>query len=457
MERGRKKRYLVMPGQGISGATMESAVFHDGAGHELMAALKAGLDHFRGPSLNTSLAATAPAPQELNDTLDEPDFQVLQQRFPDGPAVVTMTETARLALEASLPNVRVLPITQYYLPGQNPRSRTKAAAIPSGESAAMPGGGVFLQDVKQDVLAGLSLPADQKGKGVRVAVLDTGVDATHPALAQAVMLHRCYVAGENPGAAGPVDWGTHPTAVMRAGHGTHVAGIIAARPGHGGPEGVAPEAQVLSYRVFPNNSTGQKGAENGVIIDSIRAAIDDGCHIVNLSLEGARLKEDGVRSAISEAWNQGVICVAAAGNGYGNPVSYPAALPHCVAVTAIGRDGTFPPSPNFMQHVSNTRSASNPTIFLAAFSNYGPPVQFTAPGHAIVSTFPGGGWWFESGTSMAAPFISGILARLLSGNLNILEGFGNAERSAAMMQMLIARANVLGMPQAVHEGYGLPA
>ena len=164
-----------------------------------------------------------------------------------------------------------------------------------------------------------------------------------------------------------------------------------------------------------------------------------------------------MRSAISDAWNQGVICVAAAGNGFGNPVSFPAALPHCVAVTAIGRDGAFPNTPAFSQFVSNQRSAIDPPTFLASFSNFGPQVQFTAPGHAIVSTFPGTGWWYPLGTSMAAPFIVGILARLLSTNGNILSMAGNAVRSAAMMQMLVSRAKVLKLPQSSQEGYGLPA
>jgi subtilisin len=215
--------------------------------------------------------------------------------------------------------------------------------------------------------------------------------------------------------------------------------------------------QVASYRVFPDNATGAKPAENYDVIDAIRAAIEDGCHIVNLSIEGAGLKEDGVRSAIYDAWRQGVVCIAAAGNGWGLPVSYPAALPLCIAVTACGQIGAFPPLPPFQRLVSNERSKVDPEIFLAAFSNFGPRVQFIAPGHAIVSTFPRGQWWIESGTSMAAPFVTGLLARVLSDAPEILGMYGDEKRSAAMTQLLVARARLMQMPQRSQEGWGLPA
>jgi subtilisin family serine protease len=397
-----------------------------------------------------------PAGVALASTIDEQDFEVLSQRFDDGPAVVAMTEAARLALEASHPDLRVLPITRYYLPGHSPfrLSKTAAAAgTPAAQSADLPGSGIFTDDVKQHFLAGTDAGAE--GQGVLVGILDTGIDKTHPALQRNVTVLRCLIPGADAAAGGPVNWGT--AQATKAAHGTHVAGIIAAEGTFGGPAGVAPRARLASYRVFPDNPGGLKGAENPVIIDSIRAAIDDGCHIINLSLEGGTLKEDGVRSAIADAWNQGVLCVAAAGNGFGKPVSYPAALPHCVAVTAIGRDGAFPAQNAFSQYVSDQRATSDPKIFLARFSNFGPQVQFAAPGHAIVSTFPQGQWWFDSGTSMAAPFISGLLARLLSNNGNILNMIGNAQRSAAMLQMLVSRARLLGLPQGSQEGYGLPS
>ncbi|MCO5162219.1 MAG: S8 family serine peptidase [Mesorhizobium sp.] len=451
---GARRRYVVMPGEGVTSEAMQSAVAGMRTGIVRFATDNVGrYGHF---AANTMVSAARSVSDELSEAVGGADLEVVSQRFPDGPAVVSMTHAGRLALEAANPDLRVLPITTYYLPGRKPqRAKARAAgAVPSGISAVDAAGAVFTADAKQYFLAG-EVNGHQNGKGVTVGIIDTGIDSTHQALAPSVALLRCLIAGADPTSGRPVDWGA--AWAEEAGHGTHVAGIIAAQPGHGGPAGVAPDAKVIGYRVFPDTGGAPKGAENPEIINSIRAAIDDGCDIVNLSIEGPKLREDGVRSAINDAWIRGVVCVAAAGNGFGLPVSYPAAQPHCVAVTAIGRDGAFQPVPAFTAHVSNQRSAVDPAIFLASFSNFGPQVQFTAPGHAIVSTFPNGGWWIMSGTSMAAPFVSGMLARFLSGNSNIMAMERNAKRSAAMVQMLIGRAKVLRLPQAAQEGYGLPA
>lgn len=458
MERGqeRKRRFVVLPGRGISGPAMEASVFQDRTSQKLVETLDRQLGKFKELArMNSAIPAAPEAREELASNMLDEQFEIISQRFEDGPATVAMTDTARLALQAGNPDLRIVPITRYYLPGDRPIRGKKSAQLAgqtAAETAIDAAGNVFMNDFKQR-LPGSG--AGAQGTGVQVAVLDSGVDAAHPALGGAVSALRCFIPGDPPGAGGPVDWG--PANADRAGHGTHVAGIIAARGGHGGPPGVAPNAQIVSYRIFPSSPAGLKPAENPVIIDSIRAAIDDGCHIINLSIEGSTLKEDGVRSAVADAWNNGVVCIAAAGNGSGNPVSFPAALQHCVAVTAIGRDDCFPNKPSFRKHVSNQRASSDPAIFLASFSNFGPRVQFTAPGHAIVSTFPGGQWWFNSGTSMAAPYVTGMLAAALSDNGNVLNMVGNADRSAAMLQMLVSRARFLGLPQRAQEGYGLPS
>ncbi len=453
---GSKRRYLVMPGRGISSSVMESSVFQSKMAGELTNQLDARLLAFESPTANSAFTTARSARVEIAAAIDDPDFTVVSQRFEDGPAIVRMTDAARLALEAGNPDLRVFPITRYYLPGEGPKGSMKQAARAAShiaaESALDAAGSVFMDDAKQHFVAGID-PGEPDGTGVLVGVVDTGVDSTHPALQGRVVVSRCLIEGAVPTAGGPVNWG--PGRRDRAGHGTHVAGIIAAAPGSGGPAGVAPGARIASYRIFPDSHDGSS-AENPAIIDSIRAAIDDGCHIINLSIEGRTLREDGVRSAIADAWENGVICVAAAGNGNGGPVSYPAALSHCVAVTAMGREGHFPTTPSFTMHVSGERAESDNSVFLASFSNFGPQVQFTAPGHAIVSTFPGGEWWFSSGTSMAAPYVAGMLARYLSGNGNVLRAVGNAQRSATMLQMLVARAHRLGLPQVAFEGYGLP-
>lgn len=430
----RKTRYVVLPVRGISGPAMQASVFKSGS------ALPRALVGATGTEAGSG----------LSELIESGDFEILSQRFDDGPAVVRMTPTARLLLEATQPNIQVVPITRYYLPGQGPWA--KAASRPAGRSAMDAQGAVFAGDAKECALARAVGGGD--GSGVVVGLLDTGVDDTHPALTGAVPLHRCFVPGANASARGPVDWG--PNETESAGHGTHVAGIVAARPGFGGPQGVAPGALLHSYRVFPDNPRGRAGAENAVIIESIRTAIDDGCHVVNLSIEGSRLRDAAVRTAISDAWDNGVVCIGAAGNGSGNPVSFPAALPRCVAVTATGEEPHFPQVPDMLQFVSTNRASTNPSVFLAKFSNFGPQVQFTAPGHAIVSTVPGGGWWFNSGTSMAAPFVAGMLARLLSSNPAVRDASPSGNRTTEMLQLLLARAQRLGLPQIYHEGFGLP-
>jgi subtilisin family serine protease len=451
------RRYVILPGQGIAGRAMQAAVFQERSAENQARVLSERYGLLRGVAASAPFASDSAPVSPVPPALGADEFRILSQRFEDGPALVSMTEEARWALEATYPGLRVVEVTRYYLPGISPQHRktVRAAAVPAGQSAMLPGTGIFLDDAKQYALRTWPPGSTRDGEDVLVGLIDTGVDSTHPALAPQVLALRCMVPGTAPGAGGPVDWG--PSGQARAGHGTHVAGIVCALPGFGGPPGVAPKARVVSYRVYPDNPGGPPSpAENIVIIDAIRAAIEDGCHIINLSLEGASLKDDGVSSAISDAWNQGVICVAAAGNGFGLPVSYPAALPHCVAVTAMGRVGSFPPIPAFDVHVSKERSAVDPDIFLATFSNYGPRVQFTAPGHAIVSTFPGGQWWFESGTSMSAPFVSGVLARALSDTPAVLGSTGNAQRSAAMIQLLVGVAMLLNMPQKSHEGWGWP-
>lgn len=485
--RDRRTRYVVMPRSGVVADAMTAALieparvgmnlmaapaFMAPLGESLRAAVSAASLFEDGGPQSVGAAPEEDAPASAMDQLateiGDQDYRVLSQKFDDGPAMVSLTSVAKLGFEAANPGVRILPVTRYALPDTEAKARrrrkpapdddlaTAAGAEPAGkitQSAQDAAGTVWTTDFKGTVLP--TLAAGGLGAGVNVAVIDTGVDGDHPALAGSLQISRCLIAGAHPGEGRPVDWGA--ASATRAAHGTHVAGIIAARPGHGGPEGVAPAAGLCSYRIFPDNAGGEKGAENIDIINSIIAAIRDGCHVINLSIEGAKLREDGVRSAITEAWNQGVICVAAAGNGFGGPVSYPAAHPNCVAVTALGRLEAYPARPEFKKYESIDVSGADPAIYLAAFSNFGPQVQFAAPGHAVISTFPNNQWWFDSGTSMAAPYVAGMLARVLSNNPAVLNATGDAARSAAMLGLLIGGARALRLPQRGQEGYGLPA
>jgi serine protease len=215
------------------------------------------------------------------------------------------------------------------------------------------------------------------GAGVTVAVIDTGVDASHPDLAGQVL----------PG----VDFvdGTEGTATDENGHGTHVAGTIAAITGNGaGVSAVAPDARILPVRVLGANGTGyMSDAASGIVY-----AADHGADVINMSL-GTDTQVDAVTNAIAYARSKGAVVVAAAGNQRtgGSPASYPAADSGVIAVAA-------------------TDSADA----VAYYSTRGDYVDVAAPGSGIVSTYPGGSYRTMNGTSMATPHVAAVAALLKS-------------------------------------------
>lgn len=276
------------------------------------------------------------------------------------------------------------------------------------------------------------------GRGVRVGVVDTGVARGHPDLA--VAGGRNTVVGEKPD-----DYGDNGE-----GHGTHVAGIIA---GRGTPprglRGLAPSAELRSYRVFPQ---GRSEASNYAIAKALDAATKDECDLVNLSLGGGP-PDPVVRAAIEHARDHGALVFAAAGNERRSPVSFPASDSLALAVSAMGREGTFPHDSVETLEVAPPRGADRKN-FLAAFSNIGVEMDLTAPGVGIVSTWPGG-YAALSGTSMACPAAAGAAAARLSRAQPLLSRARDAERSARMAACLLGAARLLGFG-AKGEGQGMP-
>jgi subtilisin family serine protease len=217
---------------------------------------------------------------------------------------------------------------------------------------------------------------------VLVAVLDTGVDATHPDLTGHVRAGADFVDGD----ADPRD---------EFGHGTAVAGVIAASTNNKvGVAGISWGATVLAERVLGKQGSGSMCTVAAGIID----AVDAGAKVLNLSLGGPG---DAcpliVEKALSYAHDHGALVVVSAGNdgAKGNPVDYPAG---CSGAFAVG--------------ATDTRDRK------AGFSEYGPQVDITAPGVGILTTTwqEGGkhGYAFESGTSLSAPIVTGAAALLLS-------------------------------------------
>ncbi|WP_328460516.1 S8 family serine peptidase [Actinoplanes sp. NBC_00393] len=215
------------------------------------------------------------------------------------------------------------------------------------------------------------------GAGITVAVIDTGVDGSHPDLAGKVLTGYDTIAGR---AGGNTD---------RNGHGTHVAGTIAAKTGNGvGVAGIAPDVKILPVKTLDATGSGlMSDTAEGIVW-----ATDHGAQVINMSL-GSHDQLGAVTTAIAYARSKGVTVVAAAGNERtkGSPVSYPAADPGVIAVAA-------------------TDSADK----YAYFSNAGNYVDLAAPGSDILNTYPTAlrrsGYASMSGTSMAAPHVAAAAA-----------------------------------------------
>ncbi|NMO51227.1 peptidase S8 [Actinoplanes sp. TBRC 11911] len=213
------------------------------------------------------------------------------------------------------------------------------------------------------------------GAGVTVAVLDSGVDGGHPDLAGHVLTGYDELTGTD-GA------NTDPN-----GHGTHVAGTIAAVTGNNvGISAIAPDATILPVRVVDAKGEGfMSDAANGIVY-----AADHGADVINMSL-GSKDEITAVTNAVAYARSKGVVVVAAAGNERtkGSPVSYPAATDGVIAVAATDSSDT-----------------------VTSFSNRGGYVDVAAPGAGILSTVPAanGSYATYSGTSMASPHVAAVAA-----------------------------------------------
>ncbi len=214
-----------------------------------------------------------------------------------------------------------------------------------------------------------------KGEGVRVAVLDTGAALDHPDLKGQIVAAKDFTGS----ASGAAD--VH-------GHGTHCCGVIAAAENDTGVVGVAPKAKLLVGKVLGDNgSGGGRGIAAG-----IRWAADSGADLISMSL-GSGSPDPAIHAAVKYATAKGVFMIAAAGNEgpYDNSVGYPGGFPECVCVAAVDQAKR-----------------------IAKFSSRGDEVDVAAPGVDILSTYPPKNYARLSGTSMATPFVAGVVALLLA-------------------------------------------
>ena len=238
------------------------------------------------------------------------------------------------------------------------------------------------------------------GDGVVVAVLDSGVQFDHPDLAANLWSNPGEIAGNgvDDDRNGFVD-DVHGANIITPGasatddegHGTHVAGILAARSGNGeGGSGIAPAARIMSVKVLDANRAGN----STLLARGIRYAVDEGASILNVSLNGDGTSPD-LDDALRYASDKGATIVTSAGNNSRDidvRPSYPASstVPAVLTVTATERDGG-----------------------LLSIANRGlNAVDIAAPGATILSTGRGSRYELRQGTSMAAPFVAGSLALL---------------------------------------------
>ena len=213
-----------------------------------------------------------------------------------------------------------------------------------------------------------------RGLGIKVAVLDTGVDVDHPDLVKAIEATEDFTGD------GVEDVN---------GHGTHCAGVIAARRNNVGFVGVAPECQLLIAKVLGNNSSGS----NSDVASGVNWAVDSGADIISMSLGGPD-SDASLFRAIHRALMENKIVICAAGNEgslFQNSIGYPGRYGSVISVGAHDHNG-------------------NP----AGFSSRGGEIDLMAPGTGIWSAHANGQYAKLSGTSMATPFVAGICALILA-------------------------------------------
>lgn len=255
-----------------------------------------------------------------------------------------------------------------------------------------------------------------KGAGVRVAIVDTGIDLDHPDL---------HVAG------GATFVGGTSSADDDNGHGTHVAGIVAALDNGLGVIGVAPEAALYAVKVLNHNGEGYTSD----LIRGIEWAVDNNMQVVNMSLAASGPSTE-LQQACDVAFQSGVILVSVAGNsgnpsGTGDNVPYPARYDSVIAVASTDS--------------SDSRASDSGT---------GPAVELAAPGVSIYSTCRGGTYCTKQGTSMASAHVAGVAALVIASGIE--DASGNGRVNDEVRQRLQQTADDLGAAgRDTLYGYGL--
>jgi subtilisin len=279
------------------------------------------------------------------------------------------------------------------------------------------------------------------GQGGRVAIIDSGCDNKHPALTH-IQIGRDYTKLDADGKPDERTW-----TVDTVSHGTHCAGTIAGN-GQDGIRGFAPAAEVHILKVFP-------GGAFDKLISALKYAIDNQIDVVNCCL-GSSHNSEIVEHWMEQARQAGVAVVVAAGNSAGS-VQFPASLASVFSVSAIGQQGQFPAETYHAQNMPMGPGLIGVNgIFAAKFSCFGPQIRACAPGVAIISSVPGGGYAAWDGTSMAAAHIAGLATLVAAHHPAVRTAPRNAARVDWLFQTVLAAATPVGL-NPYYGGAGLPS
>ncbi len=253
------------------------------------------------------------------------------------------------------------------------------------------------------------------GAGIKVAILDSGIDYSHPDLKDNYKGGYNFVYDNND----PFDDGY-------ISHGTHIAGIIGARNNGTGVVGVAPEVSLYAVKVLGGMVMGDLSD----ILAGMEWAINNKMDVINMSI-GAPIDSAAFKDACDRAYQAGIIVVAASGNTHSNTMEFPAAYDSVIAVSSTNQDDSF-----------------------SAFSNYAPKNELSAPGAAINSTMRGGAYGVMNGTSQSAAHVSGAAAILLAKG--VADANNDGRRADDVRALLGASAKDLGDPgRDQYFGFGL--
>lgn len=277
--------------------------------------------------------------------------------------------------------------------------------------------------------ADTSIASTSGGAGVSVAVLDTGINGEHPDLKRRVKECKDFTAPKVSVADGKCD--------DKNGHGTHVAGIIAADGGEDkkGIYGMAPESDIFAYKVCSANGS----CWSDDIASALRTAVDNGAQIVNLSL-GSDVESSLITDAVAYAVSKGVLVVAAAGNDgpYIDSIDYPAAD---AGVVAVGALDSYLSVPEWSSRGNNSETKPNKVEK--------EDIELSAPGVNIESAWKDGGYVILSGTSMASPHVAGLAAKLWQKNAEF-----PAEATRGLLHRLAH--DLLPLGEDNDSGFGIP-